>query len=161
LVDNPFENLRLTGLTLDATIEHANRGGRIVSVNVDRLTVAPGDEIHAMVEVEPFQKEHVRVPLTIKVPADAAEGDCELGIGTASMAISQESDYAPQHFDPQDIAGLETAIEHITGYQAEKIYGTLVMNISGAAVAGQEKSDLPASRMALYASSKRTDASPV
>src|SRR5699024_5755357 len=56
---------------------------------------------------------------------------------------------------------LEKAVERITDYNADHVYARLVMSITGAAVAGIEKNDLPASRVALYASSRRTDANPV
>jgi hypothetical protein len=161
LVDNPFLNLHLTSLTIDAAIEPRDNGGVIRSVTVDRLTAAPGDELHIVAEIERFQKITTRLPITFKIPADADEGEYELMVGPAAMALMQEADYAPHRFEPTDIKGLEKAVERVISYSPDQIYTRLIMGISGAALAGVEKSDLPPSRLALYASSRRTDASPV
>jgi hypothetical protein len=161
LVDNPFENLRLTSLSITADVEPRNQGGIIRAVTVDRLIAAPGDQIHIVADVERFQKITTRVPITLKIPADARDGDYELMVGSASMALMQEADYAPQRFDPTNIKGLEKAVERITDYAADHVYARLVMGVTGAALDGIEKHDLPASRVAMYASSRRTDTSPV
>ncbi|MGN6367801.1 MAG: SpoIVB peptidase S55 domain-containing protein [Phycisphaerae bacterium] len=161
LADNPFENLQLKGVTLNATIENKDRSGTLASVNVDRLTAAPGDEITAVANVEPFQEGMKQVVLRVKIPEDAPDGDYQLGVGSSAFALMQEASYAPQHFDPQNIRALITAVENIVSYKPDHLYATLQMNVSGAAVAGRELKDLPASRIALYSSDRRTDATPM
>ena len=161
LVDNPFEDLQLKEITLNATIDNRDRSGDLQSVNVDRLTVAPGDEITAIANVTPFQEGTKQIPLTIKVPEDAPDGDYQLGVGSSAFALMQEVSYAPQRFDPQNIHGLVEAVQNILSYKTDHLYATLQMNVSGAAVAGRELKDLPASRIALYASDRRTDSTPM
>jgi hypothetical protein len=161
LVDNPFENLQMTALTIDAAVEPRNTGGTIRAITVDRLIAAPGDQLNIVVEIERFQKITTRVPVSLKIPDDAEDGEYELMVGSAAMALMQEADYAPQRFDPTDIKGLEKAVERITNYSADHVYVRLKMGVSGASLAGIEKRGLPASRVAMYASSRRTDASPV
>jgi hypothetical protein len=161
LVDNPFENLRLANLEITADVEPRNKGGVIRAVTVDRLIAAPGDELHIVAEVERFQKITSRVPITLKIPNDVRDGDYQLMVGSASMALMQEADYAPQHFDPTDIKGLEKAVNRITAYAPDHVYARLVLGVTGAALAGIEKHDLPQSRVAIYASARRTDTSPV
>ncbi|HUO10927.1 MAG TPA: SpoIVB peptidase S55 domain-containing protein [Phycisphaerae bacterium] len=160
LVDNPFENLHLKGVTLEASIENEDRSGTIQSVNMDRLTAAPGDEVTALVEVAFFRKGTKRVPIRVRIPAGTPDGDYPLGVGSSSFAMMQEVGYAPQHFDPQDIDGLTSAVKNILGYKTDRLYATLQMNISGTAVGGRELKDLPASRIAMYATDARTDSTP-
>ncbi len=161
LSDNPFENLKLTGVSLEATVEGKSRSGEIMSVTLDRLSAEPGDTLTAMVEIKPFQKAAMSVPMTIKIPEGTADGDYELSVGSAAMALVEEAGYAPQRFDPRDIAGLERAIQHLLDYRHDRLYATLVLNISGAAVGGHEHGGLPGSRLALFASERRNDATPV
>ena len=161
LADNPFENLQLKEVTLNASIDNKDHSGELQSVNVDRLTAAPGDEITAIATITPFQQGTKQIPLTVRIPEDAPDGDYALGVGSSAFAMMQEVNYARSIFDPQNIRGLIGAVQNILGYKADHLYATLQMNVSGAAVGGRELKDLPASRIALYASERRTDTTPM
>ncbi len=161
LADNPYEDLRLKQVTLEATVENDNRSGEITSVTVNRSSAAPGDDVRAVVRVQPYHLAPVDVPLTVHIPLDATDGEYQLTVGSSAMALEEETAYAPQRFDPQNVASLIKAVQHILDYRPEHLYATLVMNVSGAAVAGHEYHHLPASRLAIYASDRRNDVLPV
>ncbi len=161
LSDNPFENLKLSSVTLEATVENTNRSAEITSVTLDRTTAAPGDELSALVHVTPFRQLPTTLPVTLRIPDDTPDGDYQFSVGSSAMALGEEAGYAPQRFDPQDIAGLAKAIQHLLDYKTDHLYATLVMNISGATIGGHEHPNLPASRLALYASERRNDTTPI
>ena len=161
LVDNPFEDLKLKQIVLEATVDKENRSADITSITVDRSAAAPGDEVRAMVRVTPYHQAPVDVPISVRIPADAQDGEYQLSVGSSAMALEQETQYAPQRFDPHDVGALTIAVQHILNYTPEHLYATLVMNISGATVSGHEHANLPASRLALYASDRRNDTTPL
>ncbi len=161
LADNPFENLTLKSVDFQVSIDTVNHSATIKSISVNRLVAAPGDKLTAIVEIEPWHSDIRKIPITLQIPDDAPEGEFSLSIGPASSALSDEISYAPNHFDPQDITALATDINRILAYRNDRLYATLVLDITGAAINGRERPNLPASRIALYASSKRTDASPI
>jgi hypothetical protein len=161
LADNPFEDLRLKQVAIETTVDNDNRSGEITSVTVNRSTAAPGDEIQAVVTVTPYHGPAVQVPISLHVPVDAKDGDYQLSVGSSAMALEEETAYAPQHFDPQNVEALAKAVQHILDFRPEHLYATLVMNVSGATVGGHEHANLPGSRLALYASDRRNDTTPL
>jgi hypothetical protein len=161
LTDNPFENLKLNQVALETTIDNHNHSGEIHSITLDRSAAAPGDDLHAVARITPYHRPSVEVPITLRIPADAPDGEYQLIVGSSAMALEEETAYAPQHFDPRDLASLTKAIQHILNFTPEHLYATLVMNISGATIAGHEHPNLPASRLALYSSDRRNDTTPI
>ena len=159
--DNPFKNLALEEISLDATITPANRAAVIKAVNVKNLIVAPGDTVSATVEVEPFQQPLRKLTIQLQVPADTPDGEYDLVVGSAEMALGQEEQFFPNRFDPQNVEALVAAIQNILGYQRDKLYARLVLDVAGAAQKGRELGNLPPSRVALYASEKLKDATPL
>jgi len=161
LADNPFENLKLTSVQLEAVIEGVDRSAEIKSAAINKQVVAPGETVIVTVELARYQKTTRTMELNVKVPADAAEGDYQLAVGSADMLLSQEAEVFPQRFMPVNIKTLVDDVQHIMSYRHDKVYARLVMDIQGAAMGGREMKNLPASRVAMYASEKRTDATPL
>lgn len=161
LSDNPYQNLKLESVELETQIEPADRSAEIRSIMLKRNVVAPGDELVAMVELAPFRAPPRNVQVTLKVPEDAPDGHYELTIGSSTMAISQEEHYFPQRYAPEDIKGLFSAVQRVLAYSPDQLYARLAMNVQGAAEDGREFRNLPSSRIAMYASEKRTNATPL
>jgi hypothetical protein len=161
LSDNPYEALKLKGVKLDMEIEGKNRAAEIKSVVLKRDVVAPGEELVATVELEPFQAKSRFVEVRLKVPEDATEGTYELAVGSSMMALSEEERQFPQRYEPQDAKTLVAAVQRVLGYQADKLYASLAMDIGGVSEGGKELKDLPATRVAMYASEKRSNAVPL
>jgi len=161
LLDNPYENLKLTGLTLNAKIEPTNRGAQLKNVSINRLIAAPGDELVVTATIERFQKAPEDVIVKLKVPADAVEGTYMLNVGGATSTMFADQLSSPHRYDPQDIDSLIKTIERVMAFEQTKLYARLTMDLRGAAKAGREIKNLPPSRVALLASSKRGDTAPV
>ncbi len=77
------------------------------------------------------------------------------------MALMQEAEYFPQRFSPDDAKSLAAAVAHILSYRQDRLYARLVTDIRGAAQGTYELKNLPPSRVAMYASERRTDTGPV
>lgn len=161
LCDNPFRNLKLQRVDVQAKIESVNRLLRVRAVNVSKVIVAPGDEITATVELEPYQQPVRTATVALRVPANTPDGDYELAVGSGDQMLMQEQQYFPYRFAPENIESLVAAVKNVLSYKSDRLYARLLLEISGAAEHGREFVDLPGSRVALYASEKRTATHPV
>jgi hypothetical protein len=161
LTDNPFKNLKMVSMNLEAKVEPVDRTLTIRSVTAAKDVVAPGDEVNISVEVEPFHQAKKNVSITVTVPKDTPDGDYTMVVGNADLAILQEAMSFPHRFEPDDIDSLTGALKNILNYSKDKIYARLVLGIEGAAKNGREFANIPASKAALYASERMAGASPL
>ena len=161
LTDNPFGALKLKSVNLQAKIENVNRSAVIKSVTLNKTVVAPGDQVVATLEVQDYQKAARKVEIALSVPADTPNGDYEMVVGTAKMALMQETEFFPQRFSPEDAKSLADAVGHILSYREDRLYARLVTDVRGAAKGMAELKNLPPTRVAMYASDRRTDTGPV
>jgi hypothetical protein len=161
LSDNPFENLKIEGIDLEAKVEPIDRSLEIKSVSAAKLTVAPGDDVTTIVEVVPYHQAARKMTIAIKIPRGTPDGDYELCVGGADMMLMQEAADFPHRFEPENIDSLVDAVNGVLAYKKDKIYARVVLDVAGAAQKGREFTHIPPSKVALYASEKLTGTRPV
>jgi hypothetical protein len=161
LLDNPWKSLPLKSVKLDADIDLANHSIQIKSVSLDQTTVAPGQEITATVQLQPWHQAERKVELRIKIPQDTPDGDYPLAVGSTDLILSQETDAFPQRFAPESIGQLIHDVHHILEYRPDHIYAMLLLEAQGVAQSGREFQYLPRTRVAMFATDKRGEAQPV
>ena len=161
LMDNPFEDLKLQSVKLQARVEPVDHSAEIKSVELLHDVVAPGDQVTISVQLTPFQDKTADMNLSFRIPESTPDGNYQLLIGSASMALDQEQSTYPQRFDPEGIAALSEAVQRVLSYRNNQIYARLTLNVDGAAEGGRELHNLPGTRTAMYLSSKRSSAVPV
>ena len=161
LMNNPFKDLKLQSVNLHISARPVNRAAVITSAVVRRRTVTPGGVIQARLTIKPFRGPDHYVYLHIKVPANTADGDYNLVVGSVNSLIQQEMTYFPQHFAPAGIHALIADIKHLTSYHNNRIYARLVLNMHGVDQQRLAMPNLPLSRVAIMAENPPADLYPL
>lgn len=161
LTDNPYRNLNLENIELTAVVEPANKAVQIQSIVVPRTLVKPGDSIQILVELEQFQGKRKQVSMSVKVPDDTPDGSYTLSVGSSMMAMSNDAQYFPQHYQPENIESLTAALQRLVSYKHDRLYASLITDVTGVTRRGREMRHLPATKIDLFASAKRRDSFPL
>ena len=106
LMDNPWQSLQPKSIDLDAKIEFKNRSAQIKTISLNQTIVAPGQDLVATVELQPWNQESRKVELRLTVPKDTPDGDYELAVGSSEAQLEQDTQYFPQRFQPSDVQDL-------------------------------------------------------
>jgi hypothetical protein len=161
LMENPFENLKIEGVKLQARVDSVDHSAMIKAAQLKSTVVAPGDEVVATVTVLPFQDEPRDMEIHFTIPKTTPDGQYTLQIGTADMAVCHEEECFPQRYDPDSVASLHDAIQRMMSFRSDRLYVRMTLEPTGVAEGGREMADLPASRTAMYLSPRHGDAAPV
>lgn len=161
LTDNPLGVLKMKGVKVETRIMPEVRAAQIKEIKVDRTAVAPGEKVRATVTLKPYQAQERTVALELAVPEDTPDGSYELVVGDGRMAMMQEVMAYPYRFAPEDAKALAATVQRVAGYRSDTVYARLVLEVTGAAKGSKAMRNLPASRVAMMASEKRSDTAPV
>lgn len=80
IVDNDYENAKVTNLNFDLTIEDGRKLSRIERISLDKANYAPGETATVSCLLRPYSGENYVEKLSFPVPRDVPDGDLALGI---------------------------------------------------------------------------------
>jgi len=105
-LENPFRNLDVESVDVEATIEPVSRMAEIHEVRLLRNVVRPGGTVPIDMNIRPWRAEPKWTRVEVQVPADYPEGTYRLRLCGADDSLRQEMREAPARFQPDDIDGL-------------------------------------------------------
>jgi hypothetical protein len=105
-LENPFRNLDVESVDVEATIEPISRMAEIHEVRLLRNVVRPGGTVPIDMNIRPWRAEPKWTRVEVQVPADYPEGTYRLRLCGADDSLRQEMREAPARFQPDDIDGL-------------------------------------------------------
>lgn len=156
---NPLEKLLPESVSIEASVEPANRTARIESVRLRQLQVYPGDTVALEVRVRPVLGEAETFTLQIDLPATARPGTVSVIVCDGRTSNRLDLLEARNRLDPETIDDLLEVL------QPERDAGQLVGRLSGAGYGlsrgGREFPNLPSSALALLATPGDTSLAPL
>jgi hypothetical protein len=143
LLTSGFDNVQLSGVTLDITSTDTRYTGTLERISVDRTEVRPGEtvEVQAYVRTESGKQFVQRIP--VQIPADAPSGQLLVFVGDGG-ALQEGS--AAKAFVPQDLGQLVDAINKVK--KTDRLYVKLFRITAGAVIGTSELPNLPPSVVA-------------
>ncbi|HXD30073.1 MAG TPA: SpoIVB peptidase S55 domain-containing protein [Pyrinomonadaceae bacterium] len=143
LLGSGFDDVELSGITLDVTSSDTKYAGALERISLDRTEVRRGEkvEIQAYVRTESGKQFVQRIP--IQIPADLPAGQLLIFVGDGG-ALQEGS--ASKAFVPRDLGQLVDAINRLR--KSDRLYVKLFRITPGAVIGTAELPNLPPSMVA-------------
>jgi len=157
LLNNPFGEVKITGVDFSAVVLQRQESAVIESVEVEKREVEPGEVLKVKVRLRPYKGEAVEREAEIKVPDDAAPGKRMLTVSDFATSEMLDVSEAPGRYQPQD---LERLLEIL---REEMKPRDLVVRLSGVkaglVISGKELPRLPGSVFHIMSYPRKTGVS--
>jgi hypothetical protein len=143
LLGSGFDDVQISGITLDIASSDTKYAGTLERIAVDRTEVRRGDkiEVQAYVRTESGKQFVQRIP--VEIPADSTPGQLLIFVGDGG-ALQEGS--AAKAFVPQDLGQLVRAINTVK--KSDRLYVKLFRITPGAVIGTDELPNLPPSMVA-------------
>lgn len=151
LMENPFQNLAVESVDVEARVEPVARTAEIEEVRVRRNAVRPGQSVPVEVKIRPLRMEPEWLKIEVPVPADYPDGSCHVALCGADEAMRAEMREAPARFRSEDIEGLLRVLRR--NEPREQLYVRLEAPGEGLSVGTDELPNLPATMRAVLGGS--------
>jgi len=158
-MDNPFENLRLESVEVEATVEPGRRFAEIEKARPLRNAVRPGGTLPVELRIRPWRKEPRWITVSVRIPDDYPEGKYTVVLCGGDEALSQEQREAPAHFHADDLASLLDLVG--TERPRDHLHIRLERPGQGIAIGRRQLPNLPPSMRSMLTTSARLPVTPV
>ena len=156
LMNNPYGKVAISSIDFDVHIVPKNIVSHIWSVDLSDSKVKAGQEIKIGVIVESFLAGKKKYDFSVKIPDELAPGRYDLTICGSSEYERFLRKAVPYRFVAQDMPSLLEALNNALGVPRDKLYCLLVLPAGGVTVERAELPDLPATKVLVLQSAKRT-----
>ena len=159
VVDNPFENLNVESVEIEAAVERGRRMAEIEVARVLKNAVRPGGTVPVELRIRPWREEPRWIIVNVAVPDDYPDGTYDLVLCDGEEALRQEQRESPARFRSVDLNSL---LELVGTYRRrDQLYVRLKRPGAGIAVGREELPNLPPSMRTVLAASARQKVTPV
>jgi len=156
LLSQPATPIRIKQIDCDTEIRSGRNAAEIEGVELEATTYAPGDTIRGSVYLRPYKGQIVRVPMSLKLPADFPDGEHVLSILDEVAAARLDLRTQPQLLSPYQTESLLAALRLLTQAKRTHLVMRLPLPADGVALNGQALSDLPPGVVHLLSQTRRT-----
>jgi hypothetical protein len=153
VMENPFQNLTLEAVEVEATITPGSRLAEIEKSRALRNTVRPGGTVPVELKIRPWRGEPRWIKVDVNVPEDWPEGKYAVVLCGADEALRQEMREAPIRFAPDDIDSLLRYLGREE--RRDRLFIRLSEPGQGLAIGRDELPNLPETMRAVLAGSAR------
>jgi hypothetical protein len=155
LLNNPFKPVKIARIECDTEIRAGRDAADIEGVELESDTVAPGDTLRASVYVRPFRGRLIKIPVSLKLPADMPEGTYPLTVLDEASAARQELRGRPHLLIPQDEDHMLEALRLLTSAKRTNLVVRVPLPADGVALDGKPLADLPPSMVQILGQTHR------
>jgi hypothetical protein len=158
---NSYKPVRINKIECETTILPGRHSAEIESVELEADTYAPGDTLKATVFVRPYKGLRQRLPVTLKLPSDFAEGNYSVLVCDDLTNARHELRDNPVLNSPQNLSQVFDAIDVQTSVKRTNVVLRVSTNAVGVALDGKALPNLPPSMVNIFAHSRRGGAQPM
>ncbi|MBE3098847.1 MAG: hypothetical protein IMZ44_17160 [Planctomycetes bacterium] len=158
-MDNPFCNVPVESIEVEAAIEAESRLAEIQEVRALRNAVRPGGTMPVEIKVRPWRAEPKWMRVDVPVPADYPDGTFRATLCGADEALRGEMRDAPARFRAEDLDSLLAILGR--SERRDQLFIRLDAPGDGLAIGRDELPNLPATMRAVLAGSARRQVSGV
>jgi hypothetical protein len=158
LAYNSYKPVRINKIECDTIISAGRRSAEIEAVELDSDAYAPGDTVKATVFVRPYKGLRQRLPMTLKLPADLAEGSYSALICDDLSNARYELRDNPILSSPQNLDQVFKSLQLQTAVRRTNLVLRVPTSAVGVALEGKALPNLPPSMVQILGHSRRTGA---
>ncbi|HEY1859981.1 MAG TPA: SpoIVB peptidase S55 domain-containing protein [Gemmataceae bacterium] len=155
---NSYKPVRINKIECETTILPGRRSAEIEAVELEADTYAPGDTLKATVFVRPYKGLRQRLSVTLRLPADFAEGNYSVLVCDDLTNARHELRDNPILSSPQNLSQVFDAIDVQTSAKRTSLVMRVATNAVGVALDGRSLPNLPPSMVHILAHGRRTGA---
>jgi len=153
VVENPFENLNVESVEVEATVEPGRRMAEIEVARPLKNAVRPGGTVPVELRIRPWREEPRWIIVNVAVPDDYPDGTYDLVLCDGEEALRQEQRESPARFHAEDLESLLDLVG--TERPRDQLYVRLKRPGAGIAVGREELPNLPPSMRSVLVTSAR------
>jgi hypothetical protein len=157
---NPFGRVLPAKIDGTVTIRREARSAEVLSVNVPRLKLKPGEVVKGYVTCRPFRGEEVVLPFEMPLPKDLPAGQYALSVGDSRRYLRDEYSARPFRFAAENIDEVFDVLRDFASIRSDAMYVRLLRRSDGVAVGRVAMPALPASRRQVLLGSGRSNVTP-
>jgi hypothetical protein len=161
LTYNTYRQVPIKAITCTTKITEGRKTADIEAVELDKDVLCPGETLKATVFLRPYKGLRQRIPVTLKLPADLAEGTYTATVSDDLACIRQEIRDDPTLSNPQDIKQVMEALKVQTSAKRKSLAIRVPTGAVGVALNGKAMPNLSPGMVEIMGSSKRTGAQPM
>jgi hypothetical protein len=159
VVENPFENLKVESVEVEAAVEAGRRFAEIEKSRALRNRVRPGGTVPVELKIRPWREAPRWITVEVPIPEEYPEGTYDLVLCGGDEALRLEQREVPARFKPDDLASMLQVIA--MEKPRDRLYVRLERPGRGIAVGRDELPNLPPSMRTVLTTSARRDVTPV
>ena len=155
LMNNPFQSMPPEKISLELEIQPQNRVASLWEARLSNTVVRPGDVVQVHIAVKEFRSDPKEFVVDFPIPPDCPQGKYTLQICGVEEYQNFLTKTAPQRFLVTDAKTLLEGLDKVLNIPGDRIYICMPLTQSGISIRNMELADLPQTRTALLADSKR------
>ncbi len=161
LTYNSYGPVRIKRIDCETHIQPGRRSAEIEAIELDSETYAPGETVRANVFLRPYKGARQRLPITLRLPADLAEGNYTAMVCDDVINARKQLQDNPNLNNPQSLAQVFQALEVQTAARRTNLVLRVPVRAVGVALDGKSLPSLPPSMVEILGNSRRTGAQTV
>jgi hypothetical protein len=158
LTYNSYKPVRINRIDCETRILPGRRTADIEAIELDSETYAPGDTVSATVFLRPYKGSRLRLPITLKLPADLPEGSYAAVVCDDLANARRDLQDNPNLSNPQNLAQVFQALKVQTSAKRTNLVLRVPVSAVGVALDGKSLPSLPPSMVEILGNSRRTGA---
>ncbi len=156
LIENKFEPISLSKVSVEMTVRHAPQTADIVGIGLTEDIFRPGEQIETSLALQPYNGDAVTLSDTLTIPQETPHGNLILFACDADATMMIETMRAQARYMPQDLEQLTRLLRDTVSRN------TIVLSLldlkPGVVIQGQEFPSPPLSVTAMMTSGSRLSA---
>jgi hypothetical protein len=155
---NTYKPVRIGRIECETRILPGRRTAEIEAIELDSDVLSPGETLKATLFVRPYKGLRQRLPVSLKLPADMAEGNYTAIVCDDLTNARFELRDNPNLSNPQSLDQVFEALRVQTAAKRTNLVVRVPLPAVGVALAGKSLPSLPPSMVQILGSSRRTGA---
>jgi hypothetical protein len=158
LAYNPHKTMRVKKVVCDTRIEQGRMAAEIEAVELDSKEYRPGDTVRATATLKPYKGSRQKVRLSLKLPADLAEGEYVASLCDEPTSARADVRADPTLWFPPDSDKVLESIRVLTAARRTTLALRVPVGAHGVTTNGKAMPKLPASMVHILSNARRTGA---
>jgi hypothetical protein len=156
LTYNAYKQVRVKKIECETVLKAGRISADIEAVELDSDTYAPGETLKGTAYLRPFQGQRLRVPVSIKLPADLPEGTYSAQVCDDLTCARLDLRDNPLLYNPQNVEQIFAALKVQTDAKRTNLTLRVPVSAVGVALDGKSLPNLPPSMVQIMSQSRRT-----
>jgi hypothetical protein len=155
LMNNPFQSMPPKKISLEIDILAGSRIASLLEMRISKTTVRPGETVTVYAKIKEFRSDSKELAVDFHIPADCPQGKYSLQLSGVDGYQNFLMKNAQQRFVVTDAKSLLEGLDRVLNIPDDRIYVCMSTETSGISIRNAELADLPQTKTALLADSKR------